>query len=438
VNHVRDLGHFLCPGPTRSGKSTLGNFMRAMWMLYPHAQAKLFDLDGHGRLLTYLLGGQWYDLGAPGTQLQPFRRIDEDAYRHRILEWLLELLEDFHIPRDATTVAYVGSNLRKLVTYPPPQRTMSQLITLMAEGSRESELRANAGRIDAQGMSHPDTDLKALVVLATNIRMVLKQFTDAGEFGGIFDGTEDLIQAQPIETFELRSLLNRTRMMPAVLRYALLHTDLQMRTDAPMLLLLDDAAITWIANDTYRQSQHGLMRAAQREEKLKEWLTTTAKKGVSLGFLTHSLAQVFGGVLGVLLTESCPSRFFLPNPEALQPNIYAIYQEMGLAEPAIMQIATARPQRDIFYSCKELGQIRFALPLAPLILDCVARNRAEDHALMDRLLQTEGREGFAAAWLRHWGWQKEAEYVATAGGSSAGAAAVSEETWDTLAGAAVD
>ena len=37
---------------TRSGKSTLGNFMRAMWMQYRHAQAKVFDVDGHARLLT--------------------------------------------------------------------------------------------------------------------------------------------------------------------------------------------------------------------------------------------------------------------------------------------------------------------------------------------------------------------------------------------------
>ena len=34
VNHLRDLGHFLLLGATRSGKSTLGNFMRAMWMQY--------------------------------------------------------------------------------------------------------------------------------------------------------------------------------------------------------------------------------------------------------------------------------------------------------------------------------------------------------------------------------------------------------------------
>ena len=64
VNHLRDLGHFLLLGDTRSGKSTLGNFMRAMWMQYRGAQAKVFDVDRHARLLTYLLGGYWWDLGS--------------------------------------------------------------------------------------------------------------------------------------------------------------------------------------------------------------------------------------------------------------------------------------------------------------------------------------------------------------------------------------
>jgi type IV secretion system protein VirB4 len=57
VNHVRDLGHFLVLGSTRSGKSTFANFLRACWMQYQGAQAKVFDLDGSARLLTYLLGG---------------------------------------------------------------------------------------------------------------------------------------------------------------------------------------------------------------------------------------------------------------------------------------------------------------------------------------------------------------------------------------------
>ena len=49
--YVLALVYFLLLGATRSGKSTLGNFMRAMWMQYRNAQAKVFDVDGHARLV---------------------------------------------------------------------------------------------------------------------------------------------------------------------------------------------------------------------------------------------------------------------------------------------------------------------------------------------------------------------------------------------------
>jgi type IV secretory pathway VirB4 component len=397
VNHVRDVGHFLVLGATGSGKSTLGNVLRAQWLQYPHTQAKLFDLDGHGRLLTYLLGGTWHDLGSPTLRFQPLRHVDNPVRRGMILQWLLDLLEDYQVPATADVSAYLGSTMTKLAHLPAPQRTLSRLVTLMADQSRGTELKANAGRVDAQGISHPDMDLKALVVLQTTIRTVLKRFTNGGEYDGIFDATEDAFDDNPIQTFELRALLQRPRLLGPVLRYVLMQIELQMSTDAPMLLMLDDAAIPWAV--------------PKMEEKSKEWMMTTRKKSVSLGFMTHSLSQVFESPLGALLEEGCPTRFYLPMPSAMEPNIAAIYSRMGLTPNAIRTIATARPQRDVYYACTELGQRLFALPLDPMTLACVARNRAEDHALMDTLLAREGREGFAAAWLRAQGFPEEATYV---------------------------
>jgi hypothetical protein len=85
---------------------------------------------------------------------------------------------------------------------------------------------------------------------------------------------------------------------------------------------------------------------------------------------------------------------------------------MGLTETAIQTIAAARPQRDVYYAHEELGQRLISLAHGPLTLDCIARNAAEDHALMDTLLQQEGREGFAAAWFRHHGYTDAASRVA--------------------------
>jgi type IV secretion system protein VirB4 len=246
-------------------------------------------------------------------------------------------------------------------------------------------------------------------VLQLSIRQVLHQFAEGGEYGGIFDGTADVLGNHPVQTFELRSLLQRPRLVGPVLGYVFPEIERQMRTDAPMFLFLDDAAVTWL---TPRQetSERGDIRK-KLENRCRDWLMTSAKKNVSLGFATHSLFQVFSSALGPLLEEGCPTRFLLPNASALEPTIAAIYANLGLTENAIRLLATSRPQRDVYYVCKELGQRVFSLPLGPRALAAFARNTVEDHAAMDALLATEGKEGFAAAWYRHVGDDEAAHFL---------------------------
>jgi type IV secretion system protein VirB4 len=116
--------------------------------------------------------------------------------------------------------------------------------------------------------------------------------------------------------------------------------------------------------------------------------------------------------MGPLLLESCPTRFFLPNRAALEEDIGKIYRRMGLTDNAIRTIAVGRPQQDVFYHAREYGQRLLSVPLGEFELDCLARNRAADHEMMEKILAQEGREGFAAAWLRHCGWEEEADAVA--------------------------
>jgi type IV secretion system protein VirB4 len=191
-----------------------------------------------------------------------------------------------------------------------------------------------------------------------------------------------------------------------------------------MFLLLDDAAVTWLTPRQEASEQQDIRK--KLENRCRDWLMTSAKKNVSLGFSTHSLSQVFGSALGPLLEEGCPSRFFLPMTAALEPAIAEIYHRLGLTDNALKTIATSRPQRDVYYACKEMGQRSFSLPLGPLGVNCYASNRAEDHALMDELLTTVGREGFAPAWFRHHGFEKEARYVEEHGTVSLGAQSPAE------------
>ena len=271
-------------------------------------------------------------------------------------------------------------------------------------------MSAKSGRIDAQGISHPDLDLKALAVLQLSIRQMLHQFALGGEYDGIFDGNVDVLGQHPVQTFELRSLLQRPRLVGPVLGYVFPEIERQMRTDAPMFLLLDDAAVTWLTPSQDAVTSMDIRK--KLEKRCRDWLMTTRKKNVSLGFSTHSLSQVFSSALGPLLKRAVPSRFFLPMTAAMEPNIADIFRQLGLTDNALRTIATSRPQRDVYYFCKELGQRSFSLPLGPLGLACLASNTVEDHVLMDALLAQEGTEGFAARWLDVHGFHEEARYVA--------------------------
>ena len=151
-------------------------------------------------------------------------------------------------------------------------------------------------------------DLKALAVLQLSIRQTLHQFALGGEYDGIFDGNVDVLGQHPVQTFELRSLLQRPRLVGPVLGYVFPEIERQMRTDAPMFLLLDDAAVTWL---TPQQGAHEQADIRQKlEQRCRDWLMTTRKKNVSLGFSTHSLSQVFSSALGRSSKRAVPPGSF--------------------------------------------------------------------------------------------------------------------------------
>jgi type IV secretion system protein VirB4 len=424
VNHLRGLGHFLLLGETRSGKSSLANFMRAMWMQYRNAQAIVYDVDGHARLLTYLLGGYWYNLGSSTLRLQPLRQCDDPRMFGFLLNWLVDLCEEAGQTNILLAQQYLAGGLRKLAQRPAHERTFTGLLQVFAEPppGQMSAFNRSRVKIDGTGVAHLDTTLSELDRVQQEVRWVLKRFAEGGEYHGIFDGSEDTLPAHPVQTFELRDLVTQTRLIGPVMRYVMMEVREQMATTHPMFLLLDDAAIAWLAPKADMRRQTALPPGRQSmEETADDWMQTTAKKGVSLGIATHSVEKVLQSALGRIIIESCKHRFYLANRGAMQKKTREVYEEMGLPENAIQTLAMLRPQRDCLYDHEELGRRAFSLPLGPFELDCLARNTHTDHELMDKILAAEGREGFAAAWLRHHGWEQEALTVAQWGRAREGA-----------------
>ena len=230
-----------------------------------------------------------------------------------------------------------------------------------------------------------------LVGLHNKVRNALAPFK-----GGALDGTRDTLADGPFHTFEMAKLLEFPRLAKAVLKYIDHAVEARFSTDRPTFMPMDEAAMLLVLPTVKEQWNDLLMEAR--------------KKSVSLGFFVHNLEQVFSSPLGPLMVDSCKTHYCFPNTSAKSQFSRKYYQQLGFIDDEITTIATMQPHRDIYYSCEALGGKRvLQARLSPFVLDCLARNTDAHHALMDSILQAEGREGFAQGWLRALGWAAATE-----------------------------
>ena len=133
---------------------------------------------------------------------------------------------------------------------------------------------------------------------------------------------------------------------------------------------------------------------------LREWLKTLRKKNASVVFATQSLADIEASPIAPAIIESCPTRIFLPNERAAEPQIARVYERFGLNDRQIEILSRATPKRD-YYCQSRRGNRLFDLGLGDIALAFAAASSKSDQIRIGELVTEHGREGFAAAWLRH-------------------------------------
>ncbi|HEY7548602.1 MAG TPA: hypothetical protein VH913_03685, partial [Hyphomicrobiaceae bacterium] len=175
----------------------------------------------------------------------------------------------------------------------------------------------------------------------------------------------------------------------ANVRQPIVHTYLFHRLEArfdgrPSLLILDEA---WTFLDD-----------ALFAARIREWLKTLRKKNVAVVFATQSLADIERSTIAPALIESCPTRIFLPNDRALEPQAKGVYERFGLNGRQVEILSTATPKRD-YYAQTARGNRLFELGLGPVALALCGASTPEDHKTIDRCLAHSDRAGFAARFL---------------------------------------
>lgn len=354
--HVGDVGHTLIVGPTGAGKSVLLALMAIQFRRYRKSQIFAFDFGGSIRTAALAMGGDWHDLGGSlsnsaedSVSLQPLARIGDAAERAWVAEWVTAILAKEGVTIDPTAKEHVWSALTSLASSPVEERTITGLTALLQ---------------------------------STALKQALQPYCVGGSSGRLLDAEAEQLGFASVQAFETEGLIGAGA-APAVLTY-LFHR-IEGRLDGrPTLLIIDEG---WLVLDDPAFAQQ-----------LREWLKTLRKKNASVVFATQSLSDIDASNIAPAIVESCPTRIFLPNERAIEPQITAIYQRFGLNDRQIEIIARATPKRD-YYCQSRRGNRLFELGLGPVALAFCAASSKADHAAIERLLVEHGRDDFTPAWL---------------------------------------
>jgi type IV secretion/conjugal transfer VirB4 family ATPase len=354
--HVGDVGHTLVIGPTGAGKSVLLALMALQFRRYEGSRIFVFDFGGSARAATLAIGGSWHDLGGALSEeildpvaLQPLAAIDDPAERGWAADWIASIFIRENVAVTPEVKEHLWSALSSLASAPIEERTLTGLSVLL--------------------QSNP-------------LKRALKPFCLGGPHGRLLDSDAEVLGGADIQCFETEGLIGSAA-APAVLSY-LFHR-IEGRLDgAPALLVIDEG---WLAlNDPGFAAQ------------LREWLKTLRKKNASVVFATQSLADIETSPIAPAIVESCPTRIFLPNERAIEPQILSIYRRFGLNDRQIEIIARATPKRDYFCQSRR-GNRLFELGLGPVALALCAASSKTDQKLIAEIFADAGREGFSRAWL---------------------------------------
>jgi type IV secretion system protein TrbE len=353
--HVGDVPHTIILGPTGKGKSCLTSMIALQALRY--ADMRIWCLDNKRGMYATVkaCGGNHYEVG--GTDTPAFCPLG-----------VLEEESDFIWAQDWLETCY---QLQTGKPFTPNQRGLAySALKNLAHKSQRSM-----------------TDFH-LMVQDGEVRDALLFYTLRGAGGYLLDARADGIALSHFNVFETQELMNLDdRMRLPVLLYLFQRFERSL-DGRPALLFISEA---WVAlgNPVWRA-------------RLRKWLKLLRSKNCGVIMDTQSLSDAFRSDILDALIESCPTRIYLPNEEALKtgtasnPGPLELYRSMQLNPNQIEIIRNARGKREYYVTSPE-GCRLIDLDLGPLTLAIAGATSEDDARQVRRLVQQHGGD-----WVRHW------------------------------------
>ncbi len=335
--HHAEVGHTLIFGPTGAGKSVLLGLLASAWLRYPEAQVIYFDRQRSIRHACNAIGGRFLEPGAgAGEGIAPLSHVAELGAAWAS-DWLAELVRRSGVDH---CTAGQAAELRNAVT--SLGRSRSPCLRDVRDFVQDEELRRaldtwlegpHSGVFDQDGLDLGDGSRSG-----------------PGHAFTVFE-THPLLEATPTVT---------------VLSLDYIFAQVSRRFDGrPTLVVLDEA---------WSFFAHGMF-----EDRIRSWLKEGRKSNVAVVMATQSVADAAGARITVDLLESCPTKIFMPNPEAETSVSAPHYTSLGLAPSQTALVAAIQPKRDL-YVVQPDGRRVVSFPLGPAALSILGRTSAGDSA----------------------------------------------------------
>ncbi|HEY6291386.1 MAG TPA: hypothetical protein VI455_07485 [Terriglobia bacterium] len=310
--HHRDVAHTLALGCTGTGKSFFLNFAATNLQKYD-PYTFIFDLGGSFEALTQLFQGRYVRVGidSPDVRINPFSLPPSKQNLDFLALFVKVLVEAGDEARlSAAEEQDLYQQIENLYEIDPPLRTLSVLANTL---NRSLALR-------------------------------LKRWTAGGQFGFLFDNSQDTITFSRFQCFDFQGMNQYPQVLEPLLFY-ILH-----RANAVMC----DRSITETFKAFFIDEAWVFFRNPSIKAYIVEALKTWRKHNAAMILSTQSLDELRkSGILEVMV-ESCPTKIFLANPD-MNRELYR--QQFHLNDNEIELISTLIPKRQMLIKTPEIAKV---------------------------------------------------------------------------------
>lgn len=331
--HQGDLPHFFVVGPSRSGKTTLLNFLISQFFKYHPCNVLIFDKDYSCYVASGLQGAKHIDMN-PSTgkapRMNPLRVVNDPTKRGWLMRWLQLIVTLRQYEWKTEDELDMNKALNMLADQPPENWRLSRLADFMK-------------------------------AISNDLYKELQPWLEDGGTYPHFDSSEDDFKLSSFTDVEMGGLLEDEILAPVFIDYAFFCIDEMLVLDPeqgikPTLIYLEEV---WY-----------LFKNKKLRERFDNWLRTLAKKNAIVGMTTQSLKEIADSDIFTTIIDNIQNRIFLPNPSVMA-HLDLYRNKFQLNDEQIERIRTATRKVQYYFVNPE-GMSRMAnVRFPPEMLACL-------------------------------------------------------------------